>query len=417
MTNAFYKRILLAAAVLAVFGGFAFLHVRDGGPKINEIPPRETARVAPKREATPPVAAAPAKPPAAPAAKPSVPVQPPAAPAAVPNIPVQPVAAHAFSWEPLIERLTADGFDKNHARAAFAALNSPPLPEFMAQKAIELYGRHGKATLAVTEADKVKFAPPDYSRIAGGMTVAAGRRVINNNIKFFEGLYKRYGVPAPFIVAILMVETGIGAETGRQSALLALGSMATTSRLQDVLPVINGITGNQEALDTQLQARSDWAYNELKALLEYAEKAGKDAASIPGSVYGAIGICQFMPSNIPKFGASTSSKRPVPDVFQFADAAASVARYLSAHGWKNAQTPKAQIGVLRSYNHSDVYASTVYGVATSLMAPTTHTSAQSAREGGNAVKAARENARASIPVKSKDAKPMDELPDYTDLLQ
>lgn len=260
-------------------------------------------------------------------------------------------------------------------------------------------------------------APPDYSRIAGGMTVATGRRVMNGNAKFFKELYARYGVSAPFIIAVLMVETGIGAELGKQSALLALGSMVTTNGLKDVLPVINGIPDHAGSLDEKLKARSEWAYAELKALLAYAEASGKNPATIPGSVYGAIGMCQFMPSNIPLYGASASSKRSVPDVFILQDAAASVARYLSAHGWKKAQTPGARIAVLRSYNHSDIYASTVYGVATSIIAPTTHLSAQGARTGGNLVKAARENAKASIPPKSKNAKPMKRLPNYSGLLE
>lgn len=409
MNTSFSKRVLFALLVLALFGGFALM--RSG---VVQAPSPEPVTEAPplvKKEVPPPEKAEPSPEPLSPIKQTATPVP---EPAAVPAD-TRAADARALSWGPLIERLAADGFDKEYVQAAFAALNSPPLPEFMAQKAIELYG--GKASLAVSETEKTKFAPPDYSRIAGGMTVASGRRVMANNAKFFEGLYKRYGVPAPFIIAVLMVETGIGAETGRQSALLALGSMATTKTLKDVLPVIDGITGDQEALDERLTARSEWAYNELKALLIYAKQSGKDVSAIPGSVYGAIGMCQFMPSNIPLFGASTSSARAVPDLFILSDAAASVARYLSAHGWKKAQTPKAQIAVLRSYNHSDIYASTVYGVATSIMAPTTHTSAQSARKGGNAVKAARENARASIPAKSKNAKPLENLPDYSKLLE
>ncbi|MCC8194779.1 MAG: lytic murein transglycosylase, partial [Deltaproteobacteria bacterium] len=289
-------------------------------------------------------------------------------------------------------------------------------PEFMAQKAIELYGRYGKATRNVSDEERVKFAPPDYSRLAGGMTVATGRRVMNANRAFFESLYKRFGVPAPFIVAVMMVETGLGAEVGKQSALLALGSMAVANDLDLVLPVISGMDPDKENLRELVQARSDWAYDELKALLHYAKASGKDAATIPGSVFGAIGICQFMPSNIPLYAVSTNKKRPTPDLFTLADAAASVASYLSAHGWKKAQTPSAQIAVLRSYNHSDVYASTVYGVATALISPTTHQGAEAARKGGNAVTAARETARASIPSGSKKVKPLETLPNYSDLL-
>ena len=330
---------------------------------------------------------------------------------AAPDVPVSETA-----WRPLVERLAADGFDAVEMTALFASLGSPPLPEFMGQKAVELYGRFGKATLDVSDEDRVKFAPPDYTRIAGGMTVAAGRRAMESNKKFYEGLYKRYGVPAPFIIAVMMVETGLGAEVGKQSALLALGSMSVTKSLEDVLPVVKGIDSNQDAMRELIATRSDWAYGELKALIEYAKAVGKDAATIPGSIYGAIGICQFMPSNIPTYAVSTNKQqRPTPDLFNIADAAASVACYLSAHGWRKTETPSAQIAVLRSYNHSDVYASTVYGVATALIAPSTHLGAASARKGGNAVTAARESARASIP--SGKGKPMGDLPSYKDLLK
>lgn len=328
-----------------------------------------------------------------------------------------PAYTPGLSWEPLIKRLAADGHEPRELQRLFASLESAPLPEFMGQKAVELYSRHGKASLTLSGEDRGKFAPPDYSRIAGGMSVAAGRRTINANAKFFERLYKQYGVPAPFIVAVMMVETGLGAETGKQSALLALGSMASTSSLDDVRHVVSGIKKTEAGMEELIKARSDRAYDELKALIDYAGATGKDAATIPGSVYGAIGICQFMPSNISRFGVSTSKQRPMPDLFVFSDAAASVARYLSAHGWRKAATPSAQLAVLRSYNQSDVYASTVYGVASALMSPTTHASAESARKGGNAVTAARQSARASIPSGSKKTTPMESLPSYSDLLK
>ena len=328
-----------------------------------------------------------------------------------------PAKVEPFSWPPLIARLAADGFDPAEMEQLFASLSSPPLPEFMAQKAVELYGRYGKASLDISDENRVKFAPPDYTRIAGGMTAAAGRRLMQSSRPFFESLYKQFGVPAPFVVAIMMVETGLGAELGKQSALLALGSMAVADDLAFVLPVIKGLDSNHDAIQELIKARSDWAYAELKALIEYAKAVGKDAGTIPGSVYGAIGICQFMPSNIPLYGVSTNKKRPVPDLFVLSDAAASVARYLAAHGWRKAQTPAAQLAVLRSYNHSDVYASTVYGVATALMSPTTHRGAAAAREGRNAVQAARATAREALPPGAKKAEPIKQLPGYKDLLK
>lgn len=417
-------RIVLALAIAALFGAFAAWRVHDAGrygnaPELVPAPP-SLAESTDTRPADAHTVASPdaniavsqpdenAAPPKAPEA---------AIPAPVASQTPQNATPPPLSWEPLVRRLAADGFEKTYLRRIFAALKSPPLPHFMGQKAVELYARHGKASLAVSEADKNTFAPPDYSRIAGGMSVTSGRRLMNTNAKFFEGLYKRYGVPAPFIVAVMMVETGLGAETGSRPALLALGSMAVTDSLDKLEPVLIGVTEHRETMEQRIKEKSDWAYNEVQALITYAKDLDRDAAAIPGSVYGAIGICQFMPSNIKKFAASTSEKRPVPDLFLLPDAAASVARYLAAHGWKKAATPRGQLNVLRTYNRCDVYASTVYGVATALMAPTTHTGAASARKGGNAVRAARENARASVPANRKNAQRLEGLADYSDALQ
>ena len=75
------------------------------------------------------------------------------------------------------------------------------------------------------------------------------------------------------------------------------------------------------------------------------------------------------------------------------------------------------MAVLRSYNHSDVYASTVYGVAMSLVSPTTHAGAQSARNGGNVVNAVRDSARANLPANKKKGQPIQGLSDYRKLLE
>ena len=46
--------------------------------------------------------------------------------------------------------------------------------------------------------------------------------------------------------------------------------------------------------ETATRDRSEWGYRELLALLRYAAANGRNPSSIPGSIYGAIGICQFM---------------------------------------------------------------------------------------------------------------------------
>ena len=108
--------------------------------------------------------------------------------------------------------------------------------------------------------------------------------------------------------------------------------------------------------------KAAWAYKELKALLVYAKGAGFDPASIPGSVYGAIGICQFMPSNAVRYGVDLDGDGRV-DLFNPMDAVLSTARFLSANGWRDGLTREQQMAVLYRYNHSHPYTRTIMAVA------------------------------------------------------
>ncbi len=317
------------------------------------------------------------------------------------------------SWSPLISRLAADGFDRGELEELFARLDKAPAPLFMAEKVVELaslHKLHGVA-LAVPPEEAASFAPPDYQRLAGGFSAAAGRAFMDRNARLFAGVYKRYGVPAPFIVAVLMVETGLGAELGRHPALHALASMAVYDSLDSLLPSLRGVSGREETLKKAVPEKAAWAYAELKALLLCRHHLGPDLEKIPGSVYGAVGLCQFMPSNIPIYGVDADGDGRI-NLFKLPDAAYSIACYLSAHGWKKALTPAAQVQVLRSYNHSDVYASTVYGVAMQIISPTTFAAEKAAQKGGSAVGAARAGARNALPPNSKSKQAPVVLPGY-----
>jgi membrane-bound lytic murein transglycosylase B len=108
--------------------------------------------------------------------------------------------------------------------------------------------------------------------------------------------------------------------------------------------------------------KGNWAYEELKALLTYCRGAGVDPVSIPGSVYGAIGLCQFMPSSAVHYGRDGDGDGKV-DLFVEADALVSMANYLKEHGWKPGLSFNEQAQVIYAYNHSMNYALTILEVA------------------------------------------------------
>jgi len=183
----------------------------------------------------------------------------------------------------------------------------------------------------------------------------------------FRGLARRYGVPGEVAAAIMWVETGYGRNFGQQKAASMLASMAAaSSNFSLVAPAVEELGRDRETLAflrRTARERGDWALDELEALLRYAYDNGLDPAALPGSIYGAIGWGQFMPSNILKYGVDGDGDGRV-DLFNKADAAFSIGRYLQAHGWKGRNLGEEERrAVIMKYNRSGVYVNTVLRVA------------------------------------------------------
>jgi len=118
----------------------------------------------------------------------------------------------------------------------------------------------------------------------------------------------------------------------------------------------------REAFDMKLIDRSGWAYRELSALLELENTHGIEPGSINGSVMGAIGWPQFLPSSLVKFGVSGNGDRRV-DLYNAEDAIFSTSNYLRSHGWCAAKFPSDREAVIWEYNHSKAYVRIVLGIA------------------------------------------------------
>jgi membrane-bound lytic murein transglycosylase B len=87
--------------------------------------------------------------------------------------------------------------------------------------------------------------------------------------------------------------------------------------------------------------------------------------TFPGSIYGAIGLCQFLPSNILPYGVDADHDGRI-NLFTKADALYSIANYLREHGWKDNMDEVSRREAILSYNKSSVYANTVLAVAQKL---------------------------------------------------
>ena len=80
--------------------------------------------------------------------------------------------------------------------------------------------------------------------------------------------------------------------------------------------------------------------------------------SFRGSVAGAFGMCQFVPSSALKWGVDGDGDGKL-SLHRLHDAMFSIGNYLRAHGWKEGMGEKEKIAVIMEYNKSLPYATTV----------------------------------------------------------
>jgi len=208
--------------------------------------------------------------------------------------------------------------------------------------------------------------PPVYSSIMTSERLNEARDFFSANGSLLARLKKQYGIPGEIAVAILTVETRLGQYLGEKSALVTLASMALCDDFSCVAGAFRdeSITGREKHwLERRTARKAQWAYGECKALLTYAQEAGRDPLGIPGSFYGAIGIAQFMPSQALRYGVDGNGDG-VADLFDLEDALFSMGNYLTANGWRGSmQSLRKQRRAIYNYNHSTIYVNTVLAVA------------------------------------------------------
>jgi len=204
-----------------------------------------------------------------------------------------------------------------------------------------------------------------YDRFSGSASVRKAQAFLDENRKWMAEIEKKFKVEAEVITAIFLVESDLGRYPGRYSLLQVFISLASCNQEEYLRLVYRDLKPKFPDLDyawLQRRARkkSAWGYTQLVALLQMADRLEVD--SVKGSWAGAFGICQFIPSSCLSYAVDGSGDNKI-DLYNFKDAAASVANYLKAHGWRPGLDVKQQEKVVLSYNHSRLYCEAVVALA------------------------------------------------------
>ncbi|MEC8882491.1 MAG: lytic murein transglycosylase [Pseudomonadota bacterium] len=136
-----------------------------------------------------------------------------------------------------------------------------------------------------------------------------GKQFISQYKNTFDLYESQYKIPSSVVAAIIGIETSYGTNKGNFHALEALTTLAL-----------------------YYTPRSQFFYDETISLLDYAYHNQLDLGSIKSSYAGAVGIPQFMPSNIKLYGRHHGAKGSLDIYDNHHDAIASVFNYLKKNG-------------------------------------------------------------------------------------
>ena len=178
-----------------------------------------------------------------------------------------------------------------------------------------------------------KLSFNEFMKLRGAPTIVSqGKKLKAQNAKLFSSIEAKYGVPAGPLIAIWGMESGFGRFSGNDNILSAVATLSYDCR------------------------RSAFFTENLYALLQLIDR-GAIAANAKGAKHGEIGMTQFLPKNVLRYGVDADGGGL--DMFRSkADALASTANFLRGHGWRKGggyQPGEGNFGAIQGWNAAGVY--------------------------------------------------------------
>ena len=265
--------------------------------------------------------------------------------------PAQPALEKNNDLDAVARRLINDGFSEEKIKNLFAKDEV-----FFTTKGVNIFFSYFESA-------------PNYHPFLEKKSVEKAAQYALEHQETLERAEKVYGVDKTVITAILLVETRLGTYLGKHATINMLATIASLdndtlkTRIWNAIP--KKAKPKKEVFLKKVEKRRKWGYNELKAFLKFAERENIAPETVKGSFAGAIGICQFMPSNALAIARDGNADGRI-DLFSHDDAIFSIANYLKHHGWKEGLSRQQQYDVIYTYNHSNYYVDTIQKVSDKL---------------------------------------------------
>ena len=178
-----------------------------------------------------------------------------------------------------------------------------------------------------------------YARRVGSYLMNQARGKLKSHGALLGGIEKRYGVPAEILVSIWGLETNFGKDgSGKYSIIRSIATLAYDCR------------------------RSQFFTDHLLSALRIVQKGDMSPSQLRGGWAGEIGQVQFLPGSYDRYAVDYDGNGRRDLVHSVADALASVANFLRAHGWKLGAPwgpGTHNYGVSKEWNRAQVCARTI----------------------------------------------------------
>lgn len=210
-------------------------------------------------------------------------------------------------------------------------------------------------------------SPRLYTSFYSPKRLKATREYLKTHAKYFSEAEQKYGIDRRIIAAILLVETGFGKITGKETVVYRLARLANASDPQNLInnharlkKIDKSITFKQ--VKDRGKYLEDLFAEQVEAAIKIAQQQTIDVFSIKGSSAGAFGYSQFLPLSYLRF-AVDGNKDGTISLYQHGDAIHSIANFLSHYRNLAPEGSDSLRAAIWEYNRSDPYIDTIIGVA------------------------------------------------------
>jgi len=167
-----------------------------------------------------------------------------------------------------------------------------------------------------------------FNRAVSDSRVANGQKNYEAHKALLDQVTKKYGVPGRFIVAFWGLETNYGSYTGKLPIIESLATLAYDPR------------------------RSKFFTTQLMSALTILDRGDVPLSEMKGSWAGAMGQCQFMPSNYVQYAVDGDGDGKInlwdslPDVFY------SAANFLNHLGWQEKENWGREVTLPKDFHYA-----------------------------------------------------------------